>query len=169
DAARAIALDDHALHTSVGPDIDAASGTLLRHRLRDRAHPAACVPPLPSLAVHFAEYVMEQHIRGSWLIRTGEIADDRIEAERRLDRLGLEPAVEHVARAFRHQLEQIATFSQIELAKSPADLPRIEQRGDVVAPACADVRRRLPDDLAQKRGRAIEHRVVLRQTLGVAR
>ena len=36
-----------------------------RHRLRDRAHAADGVAPRAALAVHLAEHVMQQHVRGS--------------------------------------------------------------------------------------------------------
>jgi hypothetical protein len=36
-----------------------------RHRLRDRAHAADRVPPLSALAVHLAEHVVQQHVRGT--------------------------------------------------------------------------------------------------------
>ena len=151
DTARTAALDDHLLHTDAYPDIDAARCTFPRHRLGDRTHAAERVPPLPALAVHFAEHVMEQHVGRSRLIRTREIADDRIEAESRLDRRRFEPAVEHIARALRHQLEQVSPFTEIEGAKPPADFPGVEECAEVLPTALSDIGRRLPQQLAQNR------------------
>ena len=148
----------------VGAQRHAARGALPRHRLRDRPHAAAGVSPLAALAVHLAENVMQQHVRRARRVRAREIADDRIEAERRLDRPGLEPAIEHVARALREQIEHVALPGEIERAKALRDLPRIEQR----VHASADVRRRREEKIAQHVGDAIEHRVIVGQPLGVA-
>ena len=169
NTARAAALDNHFLHASPGSDVDVTRRALLGHRLRNCTHAAKRVPPLTALAVHFAEHVMEQHVGRSRLIRTREIADNRIEPKRRLDRLRFEPTIEDVARALGHQVEQVAPFTEIELAKLPADLPGIEERAEILPAACADVGRRLAQQLAEERCCAIEHRVILRQPFRVAR
>ena len=126
NTARTAALDDHLLHTDAYPDIDAARCTFPRHRLGDRTHAAERVPPLPALAVHYAEHVMEQHVGRSGLIGTREIADDRIEAEGGFERIGFEPPVEQIAGALREQIEQIAPPAQVERAKVPSHFPRVE-------------------------------------------
>ncbi len=96
----------------IRPQFDAARGALLRHRLRNGPHAAPRMAPLARLAVHFAEDVMQQNVRRPLRIRTGEIAYYRIEAERRLDRRALEPAVEHVAGALGEQIQDVAAFRQ---------------------------------------------------------
>ncbi len=101
----------HARNGLVGEDLDAARERFARHRLRDRAHAAERVTPLPALAVDLAEDVMQQHVRRARRVRTREIADDRVEAERRLDRVGLEPAIEDVAGALGEQVEQVAPLA----------------------------------------------------------
>ena len=76
----------------------AESARLGGHRLRDRAHAADGVAPHAAMAVHFADHVVQQHISRARRIRAGEVADNGVKAEHRLDRIGLEPRIEHVAR-----------------------------------------------------------------------
>ena len=118
DAGRAPGLHDHARHRRVacGSSTPRAAHSR-RHRLRDRAHAADRVAPLPALAVHLAEHVMQQHVRGAGRVRAREVADHRVESERRLDRRALEPAVEDVARALREEIEQVAPLRQRQRAK----------------------------------------------------
>jgi len=65
DARRAPPLDDHTCHRRIRPEHHPARGTLFRHRLGDRAHAATGVAPLAPLAVHLAEHVMQQDVRGA--------------------------------------------------------------------------------------------------------
>src|SRR6478736_5432204 len=60
---------------------------------------------------------MQQHVRGSRRVGALEIADDRIEPERRLDRVGLEPAVQDFAGALGKQVEHVALAGLVERAK----------------------------------------------------
>ena len=76
------------------------------HRLRDGPHAADGVAPHALLAVHFAEDVMQQHVSGARRVRARQIADHRIEAEHGLDRIGIEPAVEHIAGRFAQEAER---------------------------------------------------------------
>ena len=109
---------------------------------------------------------MQQHVRRARRVRAREVADDRVEAERRLDRGGLEPAIEHLARALGEEVEHVALPRAGRARGSAcATFQRVEHRAD----AAADVGRRLEHELAQHVGDAIEHRVVARQALGVAR
>ena len=125
--------------------------------------------PLAALTVHFAEHVVQQHVRRSRLIRAREIADDGIETECGLDRIGLEPVVEQIAGALREQIEQIAPTAQIERTKTPAHFPCVEERAEIPARPRAEVRRCPSQQVAKQFRRAIEHRVVVRKPLGVAR
>ena len=68
--------------------------------------PPMAWPQTPLLAVHFAEDVMQQHIGGARRVRARQIADHRIEAEHGLDRIGIEPAVEHLAGRFAQEAER---------------------------------------------------------------
>ena len=62
--------------------------------------------PHAARAVHLAERVVQHHIRAAGGVGTGEIADDGIEAEQRLDEIMLEAIVEHVAGRSAEQVEQ---------------------------------------------------------------
>jgi hypothetical protein len=74
-------------------DLDAGFAAHLAPCLRDAAHAANGMAPGALLAVHLAEDVVEQHIGAARRIGAGIVADHRVEAERRLDRLAFEPAV----------------------------------------------------------------------------
>jgi hypothetical protein len=67
------------------------------HRLRDCTHASDRMSPHASLAVHFAERVMQEHIGRAQCVGTGQIADDGVEAEHGFDRIRLKPCVERVA------------------------------------------------------------------------
>jgi hypothetical protein len=112
-----------------------------------------------ALAVHFADNVMQQHIRRSGRIGAGEIADDRIEPEHRLDRVGLKPVIEHLACTLGEQIEQIAALREREPSQLAAYLPKAQP----LAGAATDVSRRLEQERAQDDRDAIKHRVVRRQ------
>src|SRR3546814_4869701 len=58
------------------------------------------VAPRALLAIHLAEDVMEEDIGAARRVGRGIVADDRVETEGGLDRLALEPAVEHRPRRF---------------------------------------------------------------------
>ncbi len=157
-------LDDHPRDGGAGPQRDAARRAFLRHRLRDRPHAADRMTPLSALAVHFAEYMVQQDVGRPRRPGTGVVADDGVEAEGRLDRVGLEPAVEHVTGTLGEEVEDVALPRQVQRAKPPRRLPGVEQR----VHAAADVRRSRQQQPAQHVGDAFEHRVVRRQRLGVA-
>ncbi len=150
DADRAAALGQHARDRLVGEDLDAARDRFARHRLRDRAHAAERVAPLPALAVDLAEDMVQQHVRRARRVRAREVADDRVEAERRLDRVGLEPAVEHVARALGEQVEHVAALRHrqaLELARrpsTPGTTRARRRRRWAASPAAARAARRRP-------------------------
>jgi len=126
------------------------------------------VTPLPRLAVHLAEHMMQQHIRGSRRIGAREIADDRVESEDCLDGLAREPAIENVAGAFGEEVDEIAALGQRQCAQLAAGLHEIEQRRDILYGAGPDIRRRYTQHVAQHRGDAIEHRVIGGQRLRIA-
>ncbi len=167
-ACRAPGLDDDALNRRAHAERHAASRAFLCHRLRDRAHAADRVAPLAALAVDLAEHVVQQHIGGSRGVGAREIADDRVEAERRLDRRRLEPAVEHVAGALGEEVEHVAAAGQVERAKTPRELQGVEPARDVGEFSRSERRRRREQQLAQHVGHTIEHRVVRGQGIRVA-
>ena len=135
DAGGAIALNDDFAHRRAHVDAHAVGAGGARHRLRDRAHAADGVAPGALLAVHLAEHVMQQHIGGARRVRARQIADHRIEAEHGLDRIGLEPAVEHLAGRFAQEAERrrdgivppqpFADGGELaELARAIAEIPQ---------------------------------------------
>src|SRR5215468_1008740 len=75
-AARAPAIDEHRTDGSIGAKGHAARGALPRHRKRNRAHASARMPPLTSVAVYFAEHVVQENVSGTWRVRAREVADD---------------------------------------------------------------------------------------------
>ena len=117
------------------------------------------MPPCPSLAVHFAENVVQQHVRRTGRVGAREIADHRIEAKCGLDRLRLEPAVEQVAGALGEKIQHVPSLGQRQPLQPAADFPRPQPIGD----AAADVGRRFEQQRPQHVADAAKHRVVLRQ------
>ncbi len=145
DARRASGLHHHASDGCARAHHHPARRAFRGHRLRDRAHAADRVSPLPRLAVHLAEDVMQQHVCRSRRVGAREVADDGVEAESGLDRRRREPAIEEVARAFREEVEQVAPLRQRELAKCPSRSSR--DRPASRHPAC----RRRPRSAASSR------------------
>ena len=94
DAGGAAILDEDARHGRVDFDFGAALPRGRGDRVRQRAHAAAHVAPHAAHAVALAHHVMEQHVGRPRHRRRGKRADDRVGRDRRLDYLGLEPAVE---------------------------------------------------------------------------
>src|SRR6202165_5831394 len=119
--------------------------------------------PLPALAVDLAEHVMQQHVARAGRIGAGEIADDRIEAQRGLDRFGLEPAIEDLTGALGEQVQHIATLRHAQTLEAPANLPCLEK----IVNAAAHVGWSLEQQFAQHVRDAIEHRVILRKDVRV--
>ena len=166
NAHRAPIFHPHLRDFGIGIDAHAARGAFFRHRLGDRAHSADRVTPRTGLAVHFAEDVMQQHIRAARRVRAGEIADHRIPAQRGFQRLAFEPAIEQIACGFREQIQQIAARGHVQRLQLFRDRERgqpIDQHETV-----GHVRRRAQHQLAQHGDDAIEHRVILRQLFGIA-
>jgi hypothetical protein len=163
-AARAPVAGNHARHALPGTDLHAAGFGLAPHRLRDRAHPADRVAPGALLSVDLAEHVVQQHVRGTRRIRAREVAHDRVEAEARLDRRGLEPAVQPLARRDREQVQHVALGLHRQRVQALAGLPRTEQ----VVDAAAHVGRGFEQQAAQHVGHHVQARVVLGQPPGIA-
>ncbi len=147
-----------------GADLHPARLGLARHGLRDRPHPADRVPPGALPAVHLAEDVVQQHVGAARGVRAREVAHDAVEAEAGLERLGLEPALEPLARGQGEEVEHVALQRERQAREVAARLPRREELGH---PA-ARVGRRLEQERAQHVGHGGEARVVRRQPLGVA-
>src|SRR3546814_6784048 len=100
--------DEHLGDRAFEADLDAHVPADLGHDLGDPAHAADAVAPRALLAVHLAEDMVEENIGAARRVGARVIADHRVETEGGLDRLALEPAVEHRARRLGEQVEHIA-------------------------------------------------------------
>ena len=92
-----------ALDPGVRADLGTEATGGARERLGDRAHPPALETPRPRGAVDLAHVVVEQHVGGP---RRGDAQEGAHDAARRhggLEGVGLEPAVEVVGGARRHE------------------------------------------------------------------
>ena len=78
----------------------------LRDRFADRAGAALLKAPRAKRAVDLAHVVMQQHVRRARRARPEKRADDAARRLRRLERIELEPLVEIVGAAHRHELVQ---------------------------------------------------------------
>src|SRR3546814_18195803 len=86
-------------------------------------------------------------------------------AKSRLDRLALEPAIEHRARRLGEQVEHVALLFEAETREAPP-LPRaVDQR----AQPLADVRRDAERELAEQLGDIFERVIIARQHLEIGR
>ncbi len=163
DAGRATVARQHPRNRGVERNLDAAAFARRRHRLRDRPHPADRVSPCALDAVDLAEDVVEQDVRRARRVGARVVADDRVEAERRLDQLALEPAVEELPRALGEQREDVALRLDPQPRRAAPLCGEAEQRAD---PA-ARVRRGLEREVAQHIGDGFERSVIGRQRSGV--
>ena len=125
---RPIPVDEHPRDRAFEADLDPRGAADLRHDLCDRAHAAYAVAPCPPPPVHFAEDMVEQDIGAAERVGRGIVADHRVEAEGRLHRLALEPAVEDGARRPREQVEHIALRFEVEAREAPPLPHAVEPR-----------------------------------------
>ena len=76
--------------------------------------PPMAWPQTPFLPFTSPKHMVQQHIGRARRIGAGIVADDGVEAEHRLDRIALEPAVEIVAGRLGEQVEQRALALHVE-------------------------------------------------------
>ena len=158
-----VAREDPA-HRRAGPDFGPRFPRRGRDGVGDAAHAAAHVPPDAAGAVALAHHVMEEHVGRARHGRRGPRADHRVGGEGDLELLGLEPAVENGARRAGQDLERVGGIlaEPEETEAQPAELHEI---GGLERPRGG--RRR--DECRLDEGRhALQHRLVLRQRVGVA-
>ena len=117
----------HPPHRRIAFDIHTQPLGLTRHRLRDRTHAAHRVTPDAGLAIHFAEGVMQQHVAAARCVRAAVIADHRIEAVQRLDRIALKPGVQNFTGAARKELVHLALCAQRQRTKFARQFERAPQ------------------------------------------
>ncbi len=131
DAYGAALFDQDLVHCAVRPNVDAAHGAGARDRLRNRAHAADRMAPDTLFAVHLAPAMMQQHVARAGRIGTGVSPDDSVEAEDRLDRVALEPLVEHVAGRAGEQLEEIALPFEGKRTQAVSDFGGVDEGAEI--------------------------------------
>ena len=119
--------------------------------------------PRTLLAVDLAEHVVEQDIGRAGGVGAGVIADHRVEAERRLDGLALEPAVEELPRRFDEQVEHVALLVERHPGEAAALRSAVDQRADAVA----DIGRGLEREIAEDFGDVFERVVIGGERFGI--
>ena len=102
------------------------------HGLGDGAHAADGVAPGALDATRLAEDMVEEDIGAARRVGAGEMADNGIKAQHRLDRIAFEPAIEIFARRTGEQGEEIALFGLGQPQQRPA---LGGQRGQPLQPA----------------------------------
>ena len=90
----------------LGADLGAERLRRAGDRVRHAAGAALRDAPGAERAVDLAHVVVEQHVRGPGRADALVRADDPRRRHRRLERVGLEPLVEEVRRAHRHELDE---------------------------------------------------------------
>ena len=156
-----------ALDAGVRADLGAEAPGGARERLGDGAHPAALETPRPGGAVDLAHVVVEQHVGGPRRGDAQEGADDAARRHGGLQGVGLEPAVEVVAGARRHEPRELVEAPVPEAREvrgqfdEAAELPRADR-----AHPRGRHREQLPDPPAEVVHPEPEERVVVRVPAG---
>ena len=114
-------LDDHLRHGGVGADLGARLAGRAGDRVGDGARAALREAPRPVVSVDLAHVVVEQHVGGARRTRAQERSDDPARRDRRLQRVGLEPLVDEVGGAHRHQLDEQVQLLGLEAEEVPAE------------------------------------------------
>ena len=134
DADRPAVLDDDPLATGASVRISAPSArAALPIALRDAAGPALGDAPGPERAVDLAHVVVEQDVRRARALDALVGADDPRRRHRRLERVRLEPLVEEVRRAHRHQLDEDRLLALGQLLEAAGEAGQRQQRARVEA------------------------------------
>src|SRR6266704_3120059 len=106
DALRATILDVHPGDRRVAPDLGAKAVSRGGDRFADGPDPSLGESPGPEDAVQLAHIMMKEHVGGAGRAWTKERADDPARRLRRLEDVRLEPLIQKVRRAHRHQLDE---------------------------------------------------------------
>ena len=164
DASGAIADDPDPRDGRLGPDLGAERLRGPGDRHRDAAGPALGDAPRAERPVDLAHVVMEQDVRrpgrADALIRP----DDPGRGHRRLERVGLEPLVEEVRRAHRHELDEDRLLALRQAAEGPRQADERQQRPRVEV---GRVARHDPEDRLDEAGHLDHELAVLLVRLGV--
>ena len=135
DADRGRVLDDDLRDARVRADLGAGFARGAGDGVGDRAGPSARESPRPERTIDLAHVVMEQHVGGPGRAHAEERADDARGGHRRLEHVGLEPLIEEVDGAHRHQLDLVVLVLVRERLEAAAEreqvhqATRIERRG----------------------------------------
>ena len=170
DADGAALLDQDLVHGAVRANLDATLGAGARDRLRDRAHAADRMAPDALFAVHLAPAMMQQHVACAGRIGAVIGSNNSVEAEDRLDRIALEPLVEHVAGGAGEELEKVALTFEVERAQTVSDFGGIDEGAKTGGEPVSrrQIGRRVQRERAQNVGQALEPRLIGVEPLGVA-
>ncbi len=131
DADRGPVLDDDLRDARPGSDFGAGLARRAGDGVRDRAGSAAREPPRSEGPVDLAHVVMQEHVGRAGRAHAQERADDPRRRHRRLEHVGLEPLIEEVDGAHRHELNLVVFVAIGERLEAPAEREQIEQAARV--------------------------------------
>ena len=134
-------LEDHAGGAAVvdpdsadrrpGADFDAGLQSGCGNRVGDRAGPAFCETPRSERSVDLSHVMVEQHVRRAGRTDPLERADDARRRHRRFQHIGLEPLIQKIGGAHRHELnEPVACIGRerLEAASEAVQLTQVAWR-----------------------------------------
>ena len=133
DADRATALDDDGGDRRVRADLGPERPRRAADRVADAAGTTLGDAPRPERAVDLAHVVVEHDVRGARALDPLVRADDPGRRHRRLERIGLEPLVEELRRAHRHQLDEDRLLALRQLLEAPGQAGQRQHRPRVHA------------------------------------
>ena len=164
DARRATVLDDDPGDRRLHPDLRAERAGSAADRVGDAAGPALRDAPGPEGAVDLAHVVVKEHVGRAGTPDAEVRADDPAGAHRRLERVRLEPLVEEVRCAHRHQLDEDRLLSLRQPLERPGEAAERHERSWVEA---REVRRDDGQDRLDEAGHVDHELAVLLVGLGV--
>ena len=166
DADRAAALDDDVGDRRVHPDLGAERLGRAADRVADPAGPALGDAPRPERAVDLAHVVVEQDVGRARALDALVGADDPGRGHRRLERVRLEPLVEELRRAHRHELDEDRLLALRQRLEAAGEAGQRHQRPRVDA---GQVGRGDGQDRLDEAGHLDHQLAVFLVRLGVAR
>ena len=163
------AAQDDAAHEAVG-DGDLLDGRARAHfaaeshrgapdGLGDRPHATHRIAPRAEVSVaDVADRVVGHDVGRARLVGAGPGADDPVDREHALQLGALEPAVEEIADARRHEAGRLGGGAYVEAAHSPREAQHLEQ---IARTARAQLRRRLQEERTEHVGEPRDPRLVV--------
>ena len=153
-AARAVLAHDNARDRRLGADLDAGLPRGGRNRFGDGAGAAAREAPRAKRAVDLAHVVVQQYVGRARRAHAQERADDAARRHRRLQHVGLEPLIQEIDRAHRHELDLVEAVFGRQVAEAAAEEQQPRQIAWVQRPRIG--RRHVEDWLDE--ARHLDHR-----------